>query len=108
MINEEQIKADFNKLRDPKHEHGTIKNMVFDGQPSVRVIKSTSNRTLEISEYGEKVGNMFTIRFLTDDLTTLPAEKDIIALDGTEYQVAEVHFSGLGQIVRVYCLDEDA
>jgi len=107
MITPAQIRADFDKLRDPAHEHGQISVMSYGGH-SCRVIRSTSNKTLEVHDYGEKVGVMFTIRFLADDIPHLPAEKDIISLDGTEFQVAEVHFSAFGQIVRVYCLDEDA
>jgi hypothetical protein len=107
MIGPQQVRADFNKLRDPNHPHGEIQVMEFDGH-KVRVIRSTSNKTLEIHDYGEKVGIMFTVRFLADDLPTLPAEKDIIKLDGVEFQVAEVHLSAFKQIVRVYCLDEDA
>jgi hypothetical protein len=107
MITPAQIRADFNKLRDPAHEHGQISILRFNGH-ECRAIRSTSNKTLEVHDYGEKVGFMFTVRFLVDDLPSLPAEKDIISLDGTEFQVAEVHLSAFGQIVRVYCLDEDA
>jgi hypothetical protein len=107
MLTPAQIKADFDKLRDPRHPHGQIQIMEFGGS-RVRVIRSTTNKTLEIHDYGEKVGSMFTIRFLVSDVSVLPEEKDIVNLDGVEYQVAEVHVSALGQIVRVYCLDEDA
>lgn len=107
MISTAQIKADFNKLRDPAHEHGQIVTLKFQNQ-ECRAIRSTSSQTVRITDYGEIAGEMFTVRFLVDDLAPLPKEKDIVLLDGVDYQVAEVRTSGLGQIYRVYIMDEDA
>ena len=107
MINAEQIKADFNKLRDPAHEHGQIVVLRFQNQ-ECRAIRSTSSQTVRVNDYGEVAGEMFTVRFLVDDLANLPKEKDIVLLGGVDYQVAEVRTSGMGQIYRMYIMDEDS
>jgi hypothetical protein len=107
MIDATQIKADFNKLRDPNHEHGVIVTMGFGGQ-TCRAIKSTRVESVRLNDFGEEVGDLFTLRFLVTDFNTPPKEKDVVTVNGVEYQVGEVRTSGFGQIMRAYIIDEDS
>ena len=106
MISPAQIRTDFNKLRDPNHEHGVIVTMGFGGS-SCRAIKSTRVESVRLNDYGEQIGDLFSLRFLVTDFSVIPKEKDVITVDGVEYQVSEIRTSGLGQIIRAYILDED-
>lgn len=107
MLNAAQVRRDFNKLRDVAHEHGEVVVLGFAGR-TCRALKSTQAKSVRIHEYGEEVGDLFTVRFLVTDFPTLPAEKDVVTVDGVEYQVGEVRFSAFGQIVRAFLMDGDA
>ena len=107
MLNAAQVRKDFEKLRSPNHEHGEVVSLQFGGR-TVRAIRSTISAAVSIREYGEVVGQMFSLRFLVTDFVTPPKDKDIVVVDGVQYQVAEVRYSGFGQIVKIDILDEDA
>lgn len=106
MLNATQIKADFEKLRSADHEHGQIVTLGHDGE-TCRALKSQQTKTVRIHDYGEDEGDMFSLRFLIDDFTIVPREKDVVTVDGVEYEVGEVRYSGLGQIIRIFCMDSD-
>lgn len=106
MLTPAQVKSDFNKFRDETHEHGAIAVVKFGGV-SIRCLKSSKTKTVTIHEYGEDEQELFTLRFLIDDFPTPPVEKDVLDVDGTEYQVGEVRYSGFGQILRAYMIDVD-
>ncbi len=98
----------FEKLRDPNYPHGELVTMVFNGVTAAKKgLKSTSVKTVQVTEMGEVVGDTFTVRLLVSDFATPPAEKDMITLDGTEYQIAETRYSGYGAILRLFILDGD-
>lgn len=94
----------------------------FGDAAAVRGLKSTAVKTADISDMGETIGDMFSVRIATSDFTPAPAEKDIVTLTpvipgnginftlgaAKDYQVAETRYSGFGAILRLFILDEDA
>lgn len=122
MLNAKSSIAVFEKLRSAKHPHGEIVMVAFDDKTPVRGLKSTAVKTADISDMGEMIGDMFSVRIAAADFTPPPAEKDIVTLTpvipglgnqtslGTpkDYQVAETRYSGFGSILRLFILDEDS
>ena len=120
MINAKSCQAIFENLRGAKTPHGEIVIVGFGGE-TARGLKSTTVKTVDISEMGESVGDIFSVRIATSDFMPPPAEKDIVTLTpiiqvsatqtqlGTpkDYQVAETRYSGFGSILRLFILDED-
>lgn len=121
MLNAQSSLSIFEKLRSARHPHGEIVLVTFGTGNPVRGLKSTSVKTADISDMGESIGDMFSVRIATKDFTPPPAEKDIVTLtpvtvsgggqltNGTakDYQVAETRYSGFGSILRMFILDED-
>ena len=71
-------------------------------------LKSTERKTVAVSVSGESFGDVFTLRIASDALTTLPTEKDVITVDGVEYQVAQTSYSGFEAVYKMTIFDEDS
>ena len=107
MIGPAQIRADFDKLRSTDHEHGEIVALGFGGK-IIRALKSAKTRSVTLHEYGEEEGDLFSVRFLVTDFDVIPHDKDVVTIDGEEYQVGEVRLSGFNQIARAFIMDVDS
>ncbi len=105
MLTRAQAKLDFLKLI--AIPHGNIVTLGFNGS-TVQALKGTERTSVDISSVGEIVGDTFTLRCVYDAFVTMPAEKDIVTVDGVEHQVGAVSFAGFGAVCRIIIFDEDA
>lgn len=105
MLTKAQVKADFLKLVNTPH--GNVVTVGFGGN-TASGLKSTERKGISIGEFGEVVTDAFTVRIAYDAFGTMPAEKDLVTIDGTSYQVGEVSYSGFGGIAKLFLMDKDA
>ena len=107
MLNEAQIRTDFNRMRTCAYRQGELVDLTFGGT-TVTGIKTNVRRGVTITNLGETFGTIFAIRFLDTDFSTAPNEKDVVTVAGVDYQVGEVATSHLGVIYKIILFDEDA
>lgn len=105
MIGPEQVLTDFKRML--ALPVGPTVTVGFNGE-TCTALKSTFRKSTSISPMGETYGDVFTLRIAADALTTLPTEKDVITVDGVEWQVAETSYSGFESIYKMLIFDEDA
>lgn len=105
MLDKTQAKKDFLKLI--SIPMGNVVTLGFGGS-TVQALKGTERTSVDISSVGEVIGDTFTVRCVFDAFTTMPAEKDIVTVDGVEHQVGGVSFAGFGAVCRIVIFDEDA